>query len=386
VLVPAVVGGARASGGDPSAEREKVRSQRAEVAAQVDALRAQDADVEAALADLEANVAGQEALLAEARRAAAAARDAVAAALEAEADAEARIDVLEDEVRERAVDAFIHPPGDDVFDTVESESLNDAAQRNALLSLQSDRDADILDQLDAAREDRAIARRNAQTALRRAEEKEAEADSRLEKVRAAREQHARFASQVQARLDAALAESAHLASVDAQLAQEIAAQQAALAARIKRTAGGGGGGGGGGVRRVGNVQLATATAPSGCSITVNAEIVTNVQRLLDAAAADGVPMCGGGYRSSEAQIALRRAHCGESDYDIYEKPSYECSPPTAPPGSSMHEQGLAVDFTYGGSVIGSRSSPAFAWLDANASSYGLYNLPSEPWHWSTNGN
>ena len=22
----------------------------------------------------------------------------------------------------------------------------------------------------------------------------------------------------------------------------------------------------------------------------------------------------------------------------------------------------------------------------NASRYGLYNLPSEPWHWSTNGN
>ncbi len=26
------------------------------------------------------------------------------------------------------------------------------------------------------------------------------------------------------------------------------------------------------------------------------------------------------------------------------------------------------------------------WLAANASSYGFYNLPSEPWHWSTTGN
>jgi D-alanyl-D-alanine carboxypeptidase len=52
----------------------------------------------------------------------------------------------------------------------------------------------------------------------------------------------------------------------------------------------------------------------------------------------------------------------------------------------MHERGLAIDFTSGGQTIQSRSHPAFQWLSANASSYGLYNLPSEPWHWSTNGN
>ena len=28
----------------------------------------------------------------------------------------------------------------------------------------------------------------------------------------------------------------------------------------------------------------------------------------------------------------------------------------------------------------------FAWMKANAGQYGFYNLPSEPWHWSTNGN
>jgi len=51
----------------------------------------------------------------------------------------------------------------------------------------------------------------------------------------------------------------------------------------------------------------------------------------------------------------------------------------------MHEQGLAIDFTHGGRIISSRSSVAFQWLIANASRYGLYNLPSEPWHWSVNG-
>jgi D-alanyl-D-alanine carboxypeptidase len=52
----------------------------------------------------------------------------------------------------------------------------------------------------------------------------------------------------------------------------------------------------------------------------------------------------------------------------------------------MHEQGLAIDFTWNGSVISSHSSPAFQWLAAHAGRYGLYNLPSEPWHWSVNGN
>jgi hypothetical protein len=52
----------------------------------------------------------------------------------------------------------------------------------------------------------------------------------------------------------------------------------------------------------------------------------------------------------------------------------------------MHERGLAIDFTYNGSTIGSHSSPGYKWLAAHAGEYGLYNLPSEPWHWSTNGN
>src|SRR3546814_14054605 len=75
-----IVSSASRSGSDPSAERERVRAQKANVATQVDALRATDAQVEAALADLQANLSGQEALLGEAQRAAAEARQAHAAA------------------------------------------------------------------------------------------------------------------------------------------------------------------------------------------------------------------------------------------------------------------------------------------------------------------
>ncbi len=63
----------------------------------------------------------------------------------------------------------------------------------------------------------------------------------------------------------------------------------------------------------------------------------------------------------------------------------QCRPETARPGSSKHEVGLAIDFTYNGQVIRSRSNAGFVWLAANAGSYGFANLPSEPWHWSPGG-
>jgi LAS superfamily LD-carboxypeptidase LdcB len=66
-------------------------------------------------------------------------------------------------------------------------------------------------------------------------------------------------------------------------------------------------------------------------------------------------------------------------------PASQCRPPTARPGTSQHEKGLAIDFTYNGRLIRSRSSAGYQWLAANAAAYGFKNLPSEPWHWSTTG-
>ncbi|HEX2578044.1 MAG TPA: M15 family metallopeptidase [Aquihabitans sp.] len=110
-------------------------------------------------------------------------------------------------------------------------------------------------------------------------------------------------------------------------------------------------------------------------------IATSVRNLLAAAQADGRSLCGGGYRSPDAQIALRKQNCGTTYYAIWEMPSGQCSPPTAIPGTSMHEKGLAIDFTN----CSTRTTACYLWLAANASRFGLINLPSEPWHWSTNG-
>ena len=119
-------------------------------------------------------------------------------------------------------------------------------------------------------------------------------------------------------------------------------------------------------------------------ITVSSAIADQVGALLAAAEAEGLALTGHGHRDHARQIALRRAHCETSYYAIYEMPAGNCSPPTARPGMSMHERGLAIDFSCDGLLIRSYSNSCYGWLAAHAASYGLYNLPSEAWHWSTN--
>ena len=120
-------------------------------------------------------------------------------------------------------------------------------------------------------------------------------------------------------------------------------------------------------------------------IEVAAPLANQTSSMLVAAAADGILLQGWGWRSHERQIELRAAHCA----DILLTPPSECTPPTATPGDSLHEIGQAIDFylvdDQGEKQALSTGSPPFIWLASNASIYGYFNLPSEPWHWSTNG-
>jgi hypothetical protein len=98
-----------------------------------------------------------------------------------------------------------------------------------------------------------------------------------------------------------------------------------------------------------------------------------------AARADGVVLTGSGWRSNRRQIELRQQRCPGRVYDR----SCKGNPPTAVPGLSRHETGDAVDVNLTGA--GGRNSPEYRWLAANAGRFGIYNLPSEPWHWSKDG-
>jgi D-alanyl-D-alanine carboxypeptidase len=125
--------------------------------------------------------------------------------------------------------------------------------------------------------------------------------------------------------------------------------------------------------------------PGGGSITVDGSPAHNLNAMLLVAWRDSVNLCGSGYRDSGKQVQLRIQNCGTSDYAIYQMPSGSCSPPTAIPGTSLHERGLAIDFRCAGQGMPSRSSPCFAWMAGHAAAFGFYNLPSEPWHWSVDG-
>ena len=379
VLVLQLVG-ATPAGANKSRERADVQRQRAAVAAELDTLRATDAQVEAALSTLNQNVATQTAALRDAERRSAEADAALeAAAAEVEAK-QAEITELDAAVKEFAVEAYIRPPSSSgLIDALESSTIGEAELKQSLLEAKSAAQMDSLDLLERAREDLEIARGRAEEAAAVADANRAAVGTRLSEVTLARDQQAKVAADVQARLDRRLSEAASLASLDERLAREISDEQARIARQV--TSRRGGGGGGGPIAITGSGSIVSVRG-----IRVHESIAEQTAAMLSAAEADGISLSGGGYRDPAGQIAVRRSNCGTSNYAVYQMPPSQCSPPTARPGQSMHERGLAIDFTYQGRVINSRSSPAFQWLRANAAGYGFYNLPSEPWHWSVNGN
>lgn len=90
------------------------------------------------------------------------------------------------------------------------------------------------------------------------------------------------------------------------------------------------------------------------------------------------------YRTCDYQLQLRSQNCGLGDYNLYQKPSEQCTPPTEPAGKSLHNEGLAIDFACNGYAF-FETSPCLTWLKQNAKSYNLYNHELEAWHWSTTG-
>lgn len=377
---------ASAAKDDPAARRDEVRRKRAEVASRINVLKASEAEVHRALDALEADVVGQQAEVASARQAADAAARMLNEARAAEDAKRAELAALRSKLKKMAVDAYVNPQSGEMLSTFSAGSVNDVVRKRQLIEFRVDRSSEVADRLEAARQDLEARRRDAEVAQARASERKRQVEQKLSSLQAALDKQQRFVGEVESRVEAALAEADALDQLDRTLSAQVKAREAALAreaaaARARASRSAPAVAPAGGVRRIGGTNLATVRG-----ITVAASIAANLDAMLGAAANDGFVLGGGGYRDPSAQIAVRRANCGTSDYAIYEMPASQCSPPTARPGTSMHERGLAIDFTWQGRVIGSRSSPAFQWLARNAARYGFYNLPSEPWHWSTNGN
>jgi len=381
---------------DLQAQRAKVRSDAARKASELNVLKANDAELSRALQALSNDVTTQQALLEDAEAAAARADEEVAAAEAALEQSEKELAALRGNIRNEAIEQYVSAPRDDEWSVFAGGDPNDALTRRTILQLRSTRSQDSAEQYRSIQEDLARQRQEKEDASRRAKEKRSAVQTRLQSLQASQEQQESVQAQIDDRIDQALAEADALAQSDATLSGEISKRQAELARQLeaaRRAAaarnvsgrstprpprGGGGGGGGAGLITDGQGIVNVG------GIQVHSSIAGQVASMLEAARADGIVLSGGGYRNPSAQIAVRRNNCGSSHYAIYEAPSSYCRPPTAPPGTSQHERGLAIDFSQNGSTL-TRSSSGYAWLKAHAASYGFYNLPSEPWHWSTTG-
>lgn len=355
LLAPATAGADRRDD-----DRASVIERQRELLAELDVLAASDEELTAALALLEDYVALKTAEVVEAQDVYAQAYVAAEAARREEAAKQEEVTRLEDQMAAMAVAAYVAPPQADRMETMlHAAAPSDAASLEVYLDVQNERDTDIVRQLRQARAELGDQRRRAEDAEQRALAAQDRAVRELAELVSARDEHAALHAEVRQRMD----EAAFASDL---LTLELAHLNDGLV---------------GNARAAGHVPLVAVRG-----FQVHRSIAAQLDALLEAAEADGIILGGGGHRSHENQIQLRIAHCGGDDpYSIWERPAGECSPPTARPGSSLHELGLAIDFTYQGQTISSHSSPAFVWLAENAHVYGFRNLPSEPWHWSVDG-
>ena len=316
----------------------------------------------------------------EARREAEAARDRQQRVEERLAEAREKLDATADELASLARDAYMYGPGAAAPMLAAIEQLSEMDSPNEM--------ADVVHMVDVVLGDRVLVIEESQrlieeTALLRRE---------AAKVREAREQEAaeaRAAEDEAARrhadMLAVLDQADRAVAIEQQALAEIESQQDRTAAQVDAFEE---------ARRRAAARIGITPAGEGL-VSVNGIVVAEslgpqLEKLLEAAAGDGIELGGSGYRSPETTARLRRANgCP----DVYNSPPSSCRVPTARPGTSMHEKGLAIDFTWRGQTICYPNPPsrcegndAFDWLESNASRYGLYGLSSEAWHWSTNGN
>ena len=307
-------------------------------------------------------------------------------ALAEQARTEARIAELEDEVAETelllqqsAVNAFTSFQGPNSEQTALSSDPWQHARNQALRSFANRSTEDILDAFRGQAAELEALREESDRYVNELEQLRNDALEREDNFNRAAAREDAALKRINQRLDHRLSEAAAIEHLDAQLAAEIRSGEQQLATAIARAEA---------LRRA-----QTITRPPNADfdlttvqgITVNVLIAEELDGFLDAMAAEGFDLFGSGYRTNSRQIELRMAHCGTSDYAVYQMPSSQCSPPTARPGFSMHEVGLAVDFIHNGRLIRSRNTAVFQAMARIAPGYGLLNLPSEPWHWSTTG-
>ncbi|MAH11441.1 MAG: hypothetical protein CL403_09985 [Acidimicrobiaceae bacterium] len=358
-------------------ERREVQAQAAELASEVDAATADVADLEVALAAAQANVDAQQAAVEAANRAVIDADEAQAAALAAIIDLEVQEEQARIDLQNAVIDSYVSFQGFDDLEALGDDPW-EASRAETLAEIGTGTSLEGLDNLRSIGAELEFQRLLAEQAAVEAESNREEMRFRLAELETALAIEDQLLLEAVERQERRLGEAVALEALEAELSEQIRVEEQRIADAIANRIPPGGG---------------SVTVPPDSDIelvivggiTVNVLVEDQVRGILAAMSARGFNLGGGGYRSIESQIRLRRANCGTSDYAIWEMPASRCRPPTARPGLSQHEVGLAIDFTLNGRVLRTRNSDVFRALAEVAPQFGFYNLPSEPWHWSTTG-
>jgi len=359
------------------AEQERNEKLLADAARGIDGTLAEISDLTNAMAVLDQAINQQELEVKAARTKLGIAERRLAESGAAVEAAEAALVDLEIQVKQRAVESFV---GQDVStpDIVYTTNPGLTVRMEALLTAVLQGDADIAEAYSAVQNELAVEREIARVNRVAAEQFRVEVERVQRRLETDREIQLALFDASNERLEHLLNEQAYREQLGEELEAKERAELDKLAAQLRAASYTGPGGLAGPVATPDEIEWVYG-------IAIHRSIAANLKAMIEAAEADGIILRGGGWRDPGAQIRLRRAHCGTSDYAIWEAPASSCSPPTARPGSSYHERGLAIDFTDNGRSINSPNSPAYLWLRRNAADFGFYNLPTERWHWSTTG-
>ena len=366
---------------DPIAVADQRRKISAAIASRGDALKVTQetaARLSAELAAADARLTAAQANLNAARTKAQTAAAQVDAA-RAKADAaQATYRRLRTRVTDAAVGMYLDPP-QRVQLAALSGGVKEAIVARGLLSARAAVTMDQLTQAKAARRKAEQQEQAADAASAEADAARAQADDEVAAVLEDVANRQKAVDLAQIAMTALSSEVGSLAGLDASLSQRLNLESTVGSGAISVVTGVDGSWS---VNASGFPSASEMFRVPSTTIWVHPLIADRTASMVFAAAMDGVMLDGWAFRSTARQVELRRAHCGGSYDSVFNAPSSSCSPPTARPGRSMHERGLAIDFKN----CSSRGTACYQWLALNAARFGLFNLPSEPWHWSVNGN
>ena len=209
-------------------QKAELARQKAEAAAGIDALNADDQSLTDALADLDRFLALQESYITSAELLIAQHEaEAATARIEAERLAD-EIESIREQLRRRAIDAFVQPP-DHVVDPLASEDFGETARREYLLNQVIGDGLEIVDRLRVAESALEEARRDAfGQAAAAAAEREAQSQ-RLAELQQTQIDAERLREEIQDRIAALVQQGEAIDVAEADMAREIQTLEAEIA-------------------------------------------------------------------------------------------------------------------------------------------------------------